>query len=99
MWGRFIYREIVVPERIVWINSFSDEQGELTRHPGGPRWPLQMLNTTTFREDAGKTILTLCSVAHAATDEERRTFADGFKSMTMGFGGTFDQLAEYLAKA
>src|SRR6266542_819054 len=25
MWGRMAYREIVKPERIVWVNSFSDE--------------------------------------------------------------------------
>src|SRR5215211_3231804 len=27
MWGRFVYREIVRPERIVFVNSFSDEHG------------------------------------------------------------------------
>ncbi len=27
MWGRFVFREIVAPERIVFINSFSDEKG------------------------------------------------------------------------
>src|SRR5690242_1162231 len=25
MWGKFAYREIVIPERIVWVHSFSDE--------------------------------------------------------------------------
>src|SRR5579864_531181 len=33
MWGKFVYREIVVPERIVLVNSFSDEAGGITRHP------------------------------------------------------------------
>lgn len=32
MWGRFVYREIVKPERIVFINSFSDEMGGLARN-------------------------------------------------------------------
>ncbi|MFL5006133.1 MAG: SRPBCC domain-containing protein, partial [Microvirga sp.] len=27
MWGRFVYREIAAPERIVLVNSFSDEAG------------------------------------------------------------------------
>ena len=30
-WGRFVYREIVEPERIVFANGFSDETGGLTR--------------------------------------------------------------------
>src|SRR5467141_4449519 len=38
MWGKFVYREIVAPERIVFINSFSDENGGLTRHPMSPTW-------------------------------------------------------------
>ena len=25
MWGKFVYREIEPPRRIVWVNSFSDE--------------------------------------------------------------------------
>ena len=33
MWGKFVYREITPPERLVFINSFSDEAGGLTRHP------------------------------------------------------------------
>ena len=34
MWGKFVYREIVPQERLVFINSFSDEKGGITRHPG-----------------------------------------------------------------
>src|SRR5438045_1138700 len=33
MWGKFVYREIAAPERIVLVSSFSDEKGGLTRHP------------------------------------------------------------------
>ena len=54
MWGRKLYREITPPERIVFINSFSDEAGGLTRHPLAPQWPLQMLSTFTFEEAAGR---------------------------------------------
>jgi uncharacterized protein YndB with AHSA1/START domain len=31
MWGRFIYREIAAPERLVFINSFSDASGGIAR--------------------------------------------------------------------
>ena len=39
MWGRFVYREIIPPERIVFVNSFSDPEGGITRHPMAPTWP------------------------------------------------------------
>ena len=41
---------------------------------------------------------TLCAPLNA-TEEERKTFEDGFDSMQQGWGGTFEQLGEYLAKA
>ncbi len=98
MWGRFVYREIVKPERIVSVTSFSDEKGGMTRHFLSPDWPLEMLNTATFVEADGKTTLTISSVAINATAHERKIFEEGFKSMEGGFTGTFDQLAAYLAK-
>ena len=33
MGGKFVYREIVAPERLSFISSFSDEKGGVTRHP------------------------------------------------------------------
>src|SRR3954465_11026908 len=41
MWGKFVYREIVSPEKIVLVNSFSDEAGGITRHPMSATWPLE----------------------------------------------------------
>jgi uncharacterized protein YndB with AHSA1/START domain len=98
MWGRFIYREIVKPERIVSVVSFSDEKGGVTRHFLSPEWPAEMLNTATFTEADGKTTLTLHSVAINATAHERKIFEDGFASMQGGYTGTLDQLATYLTK-
>ena len=99
MWGKFVYREIVPPERIVLVNSFSDEKGGLTRHPMSPTWPAEMLSTTTFTEQAGKTTITIKWAPLNPTEEERKTFDTSHEGMTMGWSGTFDQLAEYLAKA
>jgi uncharacterized protein YndB with AHSA1/START domain len=99
MWGKFVYREIVVPEKIVFINSFSDEEGNTVRAPFSPTWPLEVLNTLTLSENEGKTTLTLRGGPINATEEERKTYEAGFESMKQGFGGTFDQLADYLAKA
>jgi uncharacterized protein YndB with AHSA1/START domain len=100
MWGKFVYREITPPQRLVFINSFSDEAGGLTRHPLSPAWPLQMLSTFTFEEQpGGKTKFTVRWTPHDASEEERRTFDAGHASMTQGWGGTLDQLADYVQKA
>lgn len=99
MWGIFVYREIVKPERIVFVNSFSNEQGGLTHHPMMRTWPLEMLSTITFTEQGGKTTVTVRWSPLNATNEERKTFENGFESMKKGWGGTFEQLGDYLAKA
>ena len=47
--GRFIFREIVAPERLVFVNSFSDAEGGITRAPFSQleqKWPLEVLNTS-----------------------------------------------------
>ncbi|MGL4490200.1 MAG: SRPBCC domain-containing protein [Rhizobiaceae bacterium] len=101
MWGRQVYREITPPSHIVLINSFSDENGGLTRHPGAPSWPIELYSTFTFEElEKKKTKLTIrWELMENATSEERETFLSGFDSMNMGWGGTLDQLGDYLKKA
>lgn len=99
MWGKFIYREIVAPERIEHIVSFSDEKQGVTRHPMAPSWPLQTLAKATFTDESGKTRITLRWSPYEATEEERKTFDAGHDSMRQGWGGTMDQLDEHLAKA
>jgi uncharacterized protein YndB with AHSA1/START domain len=98
--GLFTYREIVPKEKLVFTNSFSDEKGGVTRHPGQDKWPLKMLSTFTF-EDApgGKTKFTVRWQTLDATAEEQQTFDTMHNSMTQGWGGTMDQLADYLSKA
>ncbi len=100
MWGKFVYREIVPPERMVFINSFSDEAGGITRHPMSPSWPLEMVSTFTFEEQpGGKTKLTIRWSAYNASVEEQKTFDTSHDGMQQGWGGTLDQLAEYLKTA
>ncbi len=99
MWGKFVYREVAAPERIVLVNSFSDEKGGLTRHPGSPTWPLEVLSTLTLTEHDGRTTLQMQGHPINASEEEKATFVAGFDSMRQGFGGTFDQLADHLASA
>jgi uncharacterized protein YndB with AHSA1/START domain len=98
MWGKFVYREIVAPERMVFINSFSDEKGGITRHPMNASWPLELLTTFTFEDPGnGKTRFTLRWSPYKATEDEQNTFDVGRDSMTQGWGGTMQQLEAYLA--
>jgi len=98
LWGKAVYREIVPPTKLVWINSFSDKDAGLARHPlTTERWPLQMLTIVTFAEQAGKTTVTVSWWPYESDDEERRVFEAGRESMKMGWGGTLDQLGTYLA--
>lgn len=96
MWGKFSYREITPPRRLVWVNSFSDESANVTRHPLHEEWPLEMLTTVTFEENAGKTTVTVNFRALNPSDRERHTFDSNHDSMRMGWGGTLDQLEQYL---
>jgi uncharacterized protein YndB with AHSA1/START domain len=100
MWGRAIYRDIVAPKRLVWINSFSDAQGGVTRHPlSKDPWPLQLLTTMELAERDGKTTVTITWTPYESTEEENNTFEAARPNMQGGWGGTFDQLATYLADA
>jgi uncharacterized glyoxalase superfamily protein PhnB/uncharacterized protein YndB with AHSA1/START domain len=99
MWGKFTFREIVPNERLVFINSFSDEDAGITRHPMAPSWPMLMHSTFTFEDEpGGKTKVTIRWQAYQAAPEEQRTFDAGHASMTQGWTGTLDRLTAYFAK-
>jgi uncharacterized protein YndB with AHSA1/START domain len=101
MYGRFIYREVVAPERLVFVISFSDANGGITRAPFPQlegKWPLEVLHVMRLTELGGTTTLTLRASPLNASDEEQDIFVGNFPSMRQGYGGTFDQLADYLAK-
>jgi uncharacterized protein YndB with AHSA1/START domain len=97
MWGRFVYREVVEPSRLVFVVSFSDVNGGVTLHPMAADWPLEVLNVLTFEESGGKTTLTIEGLPLHASEAERRAFEAGIGSMEKGFGGTMDQLVAFLA--
>jgi uncharacterized protein YndB with AHSA1/START domain len=98
MWGKFVYREIAAPERIVFTNSFSDENGGITPNPWMPEWPLEVLNTVTFREENGRTLISMYGVPVNPTEAQRQMFKGAKMQMQAGFKGTLDKLAAYLAQ-
>ncbi|HWI63112.1 MAG TPA: SRPBCC domain-containing protein [Symbiobacteriaceae bacterium] len=96
MWGKWVFLEIASPERLTIISSFSDAEGDLTRHPMSPNWPAQTWSTMTLTEQDGRTTLTLVARPYEATEVENQTFAEGLEGMKAGFKGTYDQLETYL---
>ncbi len=97
LWGKWTFLEIMRPEKLEAVISFSDEQGGVTRHPFVPGWPLETLAVTTFTESGGKTTLAVRWVAINATEQEHAVFDASGESMKQGWGGTLEQLEAYLA--
>ena len=99
MWGRSVYRQIKKPERLVWVNSFSDKDGGLGVHPMNPNWPREMLTTLTLEAQGVKTKVTIEWMPLDSSSEiERKTFDEGRQSMTMGWTGTLDHLTAHLTQ-
>jgi uncharacterized protein YndB with AHSA1/START domain len=102
LWGKWTFREIAAPDRLVFVLSFADAAGKPVRAPFAADWPLEMLSTITFAQHAGKgggTVVSVRSEPINATAAERKTFDDGKPSMTQGWTGTLDQLAGHLRAA
>jgi len=100
MWGKWTIREIVEPEKLVFIVSFSDEKAGVSVHPMNPTWPREIHSTVVFEAMGAKTKVTVrWRPAEASTEIERKTFDDGRESMKQGWGGTLDQLTEYVTGA
>ena len=95
--GRWVYREIVAPERLVNVSSFTDEKGNPIPHPMIANWPLEILGVATFTEHQGKTTMVVRMSPINATESERKTFEDHLHWMEEGFEGTLEKLDKFLA--
>ena len=94
VWNKGVFREIVVPERIILTDSFADAEGNVvspTHYGMSPEWPLEALLTVTFEEEAGKTRVTL-------RYEGLPPGADRDGSQR-GWSESLECLGEYLAEA
>jgi uncharacterized protein YndB with AHSA1/START domain len=98
MWSKWIFREILSPEKIVLVNTFSNKHGNPIPHPYVPNWPLEILTTTTFHESEGKTDLKIVWVPIHCNRIEQKTFNSMHEQMDQGWNGTLDQLAAHLEK-
>ena len=85
-WGKAVYREIVEPHRIVYLDTFSDAEGNTVE--GMPA----VLITFEFAEHDGKTKITSRG-EFASVEELESVLAMG---VVQGLTETWDRLAEYL---
>lgn len=99
IYGNVHYLEVKRPDRLVYVQQFANADGSPGRHPMAPEWPESMLTTITFSEEEnGRTRVTLeWDVSGEWTQGEMATFINGKKSMSQGWGGSFDKLEEYLS--
>ena len=98
MWGLFKYENIERPDLVEFINSFSDEEGNICKAPFPIEFPLEIFNRILLEENNGVTTLTLHGHPVNATPEQEATYYSMTENMTQGFTGTFDQLEQYLLK-
>jgi len=92
-WSTGVYREIEPPERLVFTDSFADEQGNVvpaTYYGMNADYPLEMLVTATFEELDGQARLTL---KHAGLPP-----GEDLDNCRVGWSESFDKLVEALAK-
>lgn len=97
MWGKWVFLEIHKPDRLVFVSSFSDAAGGVTRHPMSATWPLETLSTVSLVEQDGKTTVRIQGEPVNASEEEIATFVAAHSGMTQGWAGTFAQFEAYLA--
>ena len=92
-WGKGVYHEIVEPERLVYTDSFSDEEGNHVdpAQYGMSNWPAETRVTVTFAEREGKTEMTLPTNVPRSLAERHGAAA--------GWSQSFEKLADYLAEA
>jgi uncharacterized protein YndB with AHSA1/START domain len=100
-YGKAEYLEITKPSRIVYVQQFSDEHSNTTRHPMAATWPLSMLTVVELNaETPTMTRVTLTWEPYGdTTAEEVATFVAARGGMSQGWTGSFDALETYAATA
>jgi uncharacterized protein YndB with AHSA1/START domain len=97
IWGKQVFREIALNERLSYIQHFSDKDGGITRHPMSATWPLELLATVVFEDiDGANTKVTLTWQPWNSDEVGNSTFDAARGGMEQGIDGTFANLETYL---
>lgn len=98
LWQRWLYLKIEWPDRIVFISSFSDDTGGVTRSPLNPSWPLGVMTTLTFSENKDRTRLELKMHPVNASAEECGVFSRLARETGFIWESAHQRLSVYLDK-
>lgn len=91
------YLEIETDRKLVWEQSFADEEGNKTEPAFARGWPVTMRTTVEFEDLGGATRITLRWQPVGATPEQEAVFAANMASMEGGWSGSFEKLDAFLA--
>lgn len=98
MWLYTEYEEVSSPEKLVFLQYFSNENGEILPVPNMPNWPKDMLATLLFEAiDEKKTKLTFLWEPRNPSQVEIDAFEASRSGHANGWGAGMDQLQRYLA--
>ena len=95
---RVDFTEVVEPEKLVWLQSVTDDKWDVTDNPMMPNWPRILLTTVTFLDKGDQTEMRLPWEPHDASPAEIRAFADALANLDRGWGAGMDIIAEILAE-
>lgn len=100
MYGKAHYISLDKPHHLVYTQEFSDEKGNISRHPHAPVWPEVMLTTVLIAEEGPSTtrVTVTWEPYGTATQEEIDFFTKARGGMMQGWTGSFDKLEDYLLK-
>ena len=100
MYGKTKYLEISKPDRVVYLQEFADENGNMSRHPMMPTWPATMKTTVQLTEEGPEqTRVTVTWQPYGeVTAAEMESFVKAKAGMTQGWTGSFDKLEDYITK-
>ena len=88
-WGMAVYEEIVEPEKLVYVDYFTDKSGEINRE-------LPVAKTVVTFDQLDEERSVLISRTEYQSEEELQKLVDA--GMLQGIAETWDRLSEYLEK-
>ncbi len=89
-------KEINPPKSMVWHQSMSDANWNISANPMKPDWPRTLLTNITFEEQDGKTNVRLTWTPFEATDAEIACFEGAMDGLDRGWGAGYALLDKLL---
>jgi uncharacterized protein YndB with AHSA1/START domain len=97
MWLFTQYEEVSSPDKLVFLQCFSNKNGDIVLMQHIPNWPKDMLATQLFEEADGKTTIKFLWEPRNPTAEEIVAFESTREDHGKGWGAGMLQLNNYLS--